>query len=85
MSVLVGSGAVAGAGAAGLVSEGFDWATAGVSEVAVGVGSSFLVFFLKRLLKAFFIWSIASGAVVEYVSDAMYSQVAGCATQTSQP
>jgi hypothetical protein len=56
-----------------------------VSEVAVGVGSSFLVFFLKRLLKAFFIWSIASGAVVEYVSDAMYSQVAGCALQTSQP
>jgi hypothetical protein len=58
VSVLTGSGAVAGAGAAGVVSEGLDWVFDGAA--AVGVGSSFLDFFLKRPLKAFFIWSMAS-------------------------
>ena len=55
-SVFAGSGALAGAGAAGVVSEGFGCALEGVSAVAVGLGSSFLGFFLeKRPLKAFFI------------------------------
>jgi hypothetical protein len=63
-SLLTGSGAVAGAGAAGVVSVGFVVLAEGCSVVAVAAGSSFFAFFLpKRLLKAFFIWSIASGAV----------------------
>lgn len=59
-SVFVGVGSVAGAGAAGAVSEGF----ALEDEAAVGVASSFfaLSFFLKALLKIFFILSNASGA-----------------------
>ncbi|QRD07352.1 hypothetical protein JI435_308690 [Parastagonospora nodorum SN15] len=59
-----GAGAVAGAGA-GAVSvfagSAAGVACDGVSVVAVGFGSSFLDFFLKRPLKAFFICSIASG------------------------
>ena len=63
-SLLTGSGAVAGAGAAGVVSVGFVVLAVGCSVVAVGADSSFFAFFLlKRLLKAFFTWSIASGAV----------------------
>ena len=67
VSVFAGSGAVAGAGAAGVVSVGFASAFAGaaVSEVAVAAGSSFfdlLLLPLKRPLKAFFIWSMASSA-----------------------
>jgi hypothetical protein len=57
VSVFTGSGAVAGAGAAGVVSLGL--VCAGVveaSEVAVGFGSSFLDFLpLKIPLRAFFI------------------------------
>jgi hypothetical protein len=65
-SVFAGSGAVAGAGAGGVVSEAGGWADAapdGAWVVEVGVGSSFFGFFLKRPLNAFFIWSMASGAV----------------------
>jgi hypothetical protein len=65
VSVFAGSGAVAGAGAAGVVSVGLVCAgvAAGASDVAVGLGSSFLDFLpLKRPLKAFFIWSMASSA-----------------------
>jgi hypothetical protein len=66
-SVFAGAGAgeVAGAGA-GAVSvfagSAAGVACDGVSVVGVGFGSSFLDFFLKRPLKAFFICSIASGA-----------------------
>jgi hypothetical protein len=72
MSVFAGSGTVAGAGA-GAVSVFAGSATGaaldGLSVVAVGLGcSSFLDFFLKRPLKAFFIWSIASGAGEQCVS-----------------
>jgi hypothetical protein len=38
--------------------------------VAVGSGSSFLGFFLKRPLKALFTWSMASGAGKKCISDA---------------
>ena len=63
-SLFAGSGAVAGAGPAGVVSVGFEVLAMGCSVVAVGAVSSFLAFFLpKRPLKAFFSWSIASGAV----------------------
>jgi hypothetical protein len=67
-----GAGAVAGAGA-GAVSV-FAGSAAGVacdgvvSVVAVGWGSSFLGFFLKRPLNAFFIWSIASSAGKQCIS-----------------
>ena len=48
-----------------MVSVGFAVAGVAVSEAAVGFGSSFLDFLLlKRPLKAFFIVSIASSAVV---------------------
>lgn len=67
-SLFTGSGTLAGAGAAGVVSVGLvACELEGVSAVAVGVGSSFLDFFLKRPLNAFFICSIASGAK-SYVS-----------------
>ena len=65
VSLLAGSGAVAGAGAAGVVSVGFVVLEDGCSVVAVGAASSFLAFFLPNMpLKAFFSWSIASGAIV---------------------
>jgi hypothetical protein len=59
------AGAGAGAGAAGVVSVGFVVLEDDCSVVAVGVASSFLAFFLPNMpLKAFFSWSIASGATV---------------------
>lgn len=66
-SVVAGVGAVAGAGAAGAVSVLVGSAALlEAAVVAVGWCSVFfvLLFFLKRPLKAFFSWSIASGAVV---------------------
>jgi hypothetical protein len=72
-SGFTGSGAVAGAGA-GAVSVVAGSVTGaaldGLSIVGVGSGcSSFLAFFLeKRPLKAFFIWSMASGAGKSCVS-----------------
>ena len=63
MGAVAGSGAVAGAGAAGVVSLGFVAAGEDASDVAVGVGSC-LDFFLKRLLKPFFSCASASGAAI---------------------
>jgi hypothetical protein len=67
-SGFTGSGAVAGAGAGAVSVTGA--ALDGLSIVGVGSGcSSFLAFFLeKRPLKAFFIWSMASGAGKSCVS-----------------
>jgi hypothetical protein len=64
VSVLTGSGAVAGSGAAGALSVGFACADEAASAVGVGAGSSFLDFLpLKIPFKALFIWSMASSAV----------------------
>jgi hypothetical protein len=68
-SLFAASGAVAGAGAAGVVSVGFEVLAVGCSMVAVGAASSFLAFFLpNRPLKAFFSWSTASGGTPGMVS-----------------
>ena len=74
---VAGSGAVAGAGAAGAVSLGFVVAGEETSEVAVGV-SSFLDFFLKRLLKPFFSCAIASGATIGMRQTLGLLEVWGC-------
>ena len=83
VSLLAGSGAVAGAGAAGVVSVGFVVLAEGCSVVAVGAAaaSSFLAFFLPNMpLKAFFSWSIASGAAPSCQFSSLYRRAASRVT-----
>jgi hypothetical protein len=70
-SVAGAAGVVAGSAAAGVVSVGAVSVLVGSVTAAAGVSSvfGFLSFFLKRPLKAFLSWFIASGAVKwHYVS-----------------